>query len=222
MGLSRKNINLLGLAAIFCNIGMTLIPEALLTKSGPLTDGEFSTVKEHTRLGSELLSSHSGLPGEVLTVATEHHERYDGSGYERGLKGGKIALFSRVVAIADVYDAATTKRPYGETISPADAVGLVCGQTGKQFDKRILDKFFQCLGRYPIGSFVKLNTGEVALVRGQNRENLLRPNMLPLFDKEGLRYNTTLDFDLLKEGDKHIISSVDSSNYKVNVDDYLI
>ncbi len=222
MGLSKEKVNLLGLAAILHDVGRALVPDDLLRKSGSLTDEEFSTVKKHTTLGSELLANSGGLPEEVVKVAAEHHERYDGKGYERGLKGRNISLFARVVAIADVYDASTTKLSYGETLKPTDAVKLIYGRGGKQFDKRILERFLICLGVYPIGSFVRLSTGQVALVRGQNREDLHRPNVLVLFDKENLRYHRTFDFDLLQEEDKHIVSAVDSSEFKVNVDEYLI
>ncbi len=222
MGFSKEKVKLLGLSAIFHDVGRVLVPEALLKKSGPLTDEEFSAVKKHTSLGSELLGKCSALPEEVAKVAAEHHERYDARGYELGLEGRDIALFARVVAIADVYDAATTNLPYGETLKQADAVKFIYDRGGKQFDKRILEKFLKCLGVYPIGSFVRLSTGQAALVRGQNRSNLLRPKVLVLFDKEGLRYHRTFDFDLLQEEDKHVVSAIDSSEFKVNVDEYLV
>jgi response regulator RpfG family c-di-GMP phosphodiesterase len=134
-------------SSILHDIGKVGIPDAVLLKPGKLSPEEFDIIKEHSRLGGDALSEiESKIDGEsFLTLAKEiayhHHERWNGKGYPNGLKGDEIPLSARIVALADVYDALTSKRVYKEAFSHEDAIKIIVAERGKQFDPDVVDGF---------------------------------------------------------------------------------
>jgi len=112
---------------------------------------------------------------DCAVVPLSHHERYDGSGYPRKLAGPGVGKFGLIAAIADVYDAMTTDRPYQKGMTPTLALRKLYGWAGTHFHAVYVQKFIQCVGIYPIGTAVRLDTGEVGVVIRQNRSDLLRP-----------------------------------------------
>ena len=124
MGLSDREINTLRTAALLHDIGKLSVPDWILLKPAPLTDDEFRFIKLHTIVGEKLLSRVEGFE-EVAKIVRWHHERVDGSGYPDGLKGDEIPLFARIVAVADIYDALTSDRPYRKALSPSEALSLL-------------------------------------------------------------------------------------------------
>jgi putative two-component system response regulator len=141
-GLDDREIELLRLAAPLHDIGKIGVPAALLNKRGPLTPDERLVVQQHTELGRDLLA---GSGNELLelaaTIAWTHHERWDGAGYPRGLAGADIPLAGRIVAVADVFDAITSDRPYRDALSVEEALAIVAAQRGTAFDPDIVDAF---------------------------------------------------------------------------------
>ncbi len=131
------------------DIGKVSVPDAILLKPGKLTDAEFSAMKRHTDVGANALQSVIDQAPEadflVLArdIAQSHHEWFDGSGYPRGLRGDEIPLAARIAAVADVYDALTTKRPYKEAFQHGKAVGMIQGAWGSHFDPEVVDAFLQ-------------------------------------------------------------------------------
>lgn len=132
------------------DIGKVAIPDSLLRKPGPLTSDEFSVIKKHCEYGVRVLDeAHADLPFQsFLELARQlilhHHERWDGTGYPKGLKGEDIPLSGRIMAIADVYDALRTKRPYKEPLLHADCIQIIVQDSGKQFDPEIVKVFVAC------------------------------------------------------------------------------
>ena len=125
------------------DIGESGVPESILTKSGELTAYEWDVVKRHTTIGAEILK---GSPSAIMqvaeTIALTHHERWDGSGYPQGLQAGAIPLSGRICALADVYDALTTKRPYKTgVLSNHEALILINDSSGQMFDPDLVDVF---------------------------------------------------------------------------------
>ncbi len=221
IGLDRRRLLVLGFGSILHDVGKMLVPDKILNKPSVLTEEEFMIMKSHPVLGSDLLKEEVGIPREVVNIARHHHERFNGSGYPDGLAGNNIETFARMVAIADVYDAMTTKRVYGDTPNPGEAVKRLFSWKGTHFDPHLVDTFVGCLGIYPIGSFVRLNTGQVALVKRANRVSLLQPLVVVLYDKNGMKYPKVFDLDLAKSRDKNIVATVSSSEFKINVDEYI-
>ncbi len=143
MGLSEDEQELLLEAAPLHDIGKVGIPDGILLKPGKLTEAEFEIMRGHARIGYEVLK---GSASKVLQsgseIAYSHHEKFDGSGYPRGLNGEDIPLFSRIVAVADVFDALTSERPYKKMWPLERAADLIRSQSGMHFDPRCVEVFF--------------------------------------------------------------------------------
>lgn len=143
LGLSVEQQELLLEAAPMHDIGKVGTPDMILLKPGKLTDEEFSIMKQHAQIGYEVLSSStSPLLQVAAEIAHSHHEKFDGSGYPRGLKGHDIPLFGRIVAVADVFDALTSERPYKKAWSIDQAAQLLRDGMGKHFDPECVEAFF--------------------------------------------------------------------------------
>lgn len=132
------------------DIGKVGIPDCVLLKPGRLDDAEFQIMKTHTQIGADTLSAAVAQYPEVdflriaRDIALTHHERFDGAGYPRGLRGDDIPLCGRIVALADVYDALTSKRVYKSAYTHQMAVNIIAEQKGRQFDPRAVDAFIAC------------------------------------------------------------------------------
>jgi len=140
--LSSEECELIELAAALHDIGMTRVPDEIVLKAGPLTEQEHETVRAHVQAGHELLSSHhSPYLQMAATIALHHHERFDGKGYPLGLAGDAIPMVARITAVADVYDALTSERPYAPVMSIDAALEHLNRGKGKQFDPACVEAF---------------------------------------------------------------------------------
>lgn len=129
-------------AAPMHDVGKIGIPDAVLRKPGPLDADEWATMRRHPEIGAEIIGEHpSGVLQLAREIALAHHEKWDGSGYPRGLAGEAIPLSARIVAIADVFDALTTRRPYKEPWPVQDALDHIAAQAGKHFDPALVALF---------------------------------------------------------------------------------
>lgn len=143
MGLTQEQQNLLLEAAPMHDVGKVGIPDAILLKPGKLTDEEFAVMKQHSTIGYRILNACSAMPLKVAAeIAHTHHEKFDGTGYPNGLSGDNIPLFGRIVAVADVFDALTSGRPYKKAWSVEQACQLLQDGSGKHFDPACIDAFF--------------------------------------------------------------------------------
>lgn len=134
-------------ASLLHDVGKIGIPDAILLKPGSLTKEEFDIIKTHTEIGFRILEdSHSELLRMGAEIAFTHHEKFDGSGYPRGLSGTDIPLAGRLTAVCDVFDALTSHRVYKAAMSPEEAIEILKEGRGKHFDPQLLDSFYACLG----------------------------------------------------------------------------
>jgi len=178
LGLAPEELELLGLGALLCDVGKMKIPSEILNKPAALTADEMLMVKGHVTWGAEILGKANQIPAAVIEVAHRHHERYDGSGYIDRLQGEDIGLFSLITGIVDYYDAVTSDRVYRTGISSYAALQKMYEWRGSLFQPQLVEKFIQCLGIYPVGSVVELNTGEIAVVAALNRMQRLKPRVV--------------------------------------------
>lgn len=181
-GLDRDALRELGMAGMFHDMGKARIPESILNKPGKLTESEFTVMKSHPLEGFRLMSGKPGVTQEMLRAVAEHHERQDGTGYPRGLKGPEIGAFSRIISVVDVYDALTSRRVYKEPMAPAKALGLMYQWRDRDFTPQAIENFIKCLGVFPVGSFVKLSGGGHGLVVACHPEHPTRPQVKVVFD----------------------------------------
>jgi putative two-component system response regulator len=141
-GLTQNEYQLISSACQLHDIGKVGLPETLLLQQGQYTETEMQKIKRHTTIGAEILSnSNSPLLQAAETIALNHHERWDGSGYPHGTSGEDIPLSARMCALADVFDALTTPRSYKKEISPEDASRLIVGASGSLFDPQLVTVF---------------------------------------------------------------------------------
>jgi len=148
LGLGSETVHVLEVAAPMHDIGKIGIPDSVLIKEGPLTPAEIEIMKTHPRIGYDILK---GSPSKYLSmgaiIALGHHEKFDGSGYPNGLHGDDIPLVARIVAVADVFDALVSERPYKNAWPVAEGIDYVRSQKGKHFDPSCIDAFLADRGR---------------------------------------------------------------------------
>ncbi len=187
IGLSKADLADLGLAAVFHDIGLRQCGRFILEKPAPLDGLEHMAVEAHPFRGAEFLLQESAFTRSVLSwivVAFEHHRHFDGSGYPRSSRPAD--LYSRIITIADVYDALTIERPWRRALTPDEALSMMAAKSGSQFDPALLKIFVTALGLYPIGTLVRLERGELGLVvsGGGEAARVCRPVVL-LLDAAG-------------------------------------
>jgi len=206
MGLERPELEELGTGAILHDIGKMLVPEKILNKPGRLTDDEFTVIKRHPEYGKEVLTSSTIREGAML-IATQHHERYDGSGYSKGLARDDIHPYARIAAVADVYDAMTSNRVYQNGMAPEEALKRLYLMRGTHFEPHIVERLIKCLGIYPIGTFVELNTGELAVVKMVNRSHPMQPRVEILTDRDKRPCKSAFEADLKDEVGRWVVAT---------------
>lgn len=182
--------------AMLHDIGKTRVPEGILNKPGRLTESEFDEIKRHVTHGIEILSGMPGLTPVSLQVVAQHHERYDGSGYPAGLKGNQISQYGQMAAIVDVYDAITSDRSYHAAMAPVDAIRKLREWSEQHFNVELVEHFICCVGIYPAGTLVKLESGLLGVVSKHNPANLIRPAVRVIYDSVKQRRVAPYEVDL--------------------------
>ncbi len=197
-GMRDDELRKLSQAALLHDIGKTCLDIDILNKPGKLTDEEYGEVKKHPRYGYNMLKDHYDVSSVARNAVLSHHENEDGSGYPRQLKGDKIHQFAKIIHIADVYDALTTKRVYKAAMNPADAMEYLMAKTDSMFDKELVSIFTQYVALYPLGVLVELSTGQEAVVVENHREMLSRPTVRIVPGGESVNLMEHLDITITK------------------------
>ncbi len=184
LNLNRDNLIYLGTAGILHDIGKKYIPIEILDKQGKLSNEEYDLIKRHPVQGFEILVDAMELSSVTRVGVLEHHERYDGSGYPRGLKGDQITIFGRILAVADTYDAMTSDRAYRNAFSASETVEYLMGTGDQLYDSNIIDVFIKCVTVYPVGTCVELSDGTQGIVLKNYSDCVLRPMVRNINTKE--------------------------------------
>jgi HD-GYP domain-containing protein (c-di-GMP phosphodiesterase class II) len=142
IGFDSEQLSVLNLVGLVHDIGKIGINENILNKAGPLTEAEYEEMKRHPQIGYRILSSTNEM-SDLAFYTLCHHERWDGKGYPKGIKGVEIPMVSRIIAVADAYDAMTSERPYREPQSVQSAVSELQKFSGTQFDPDVVDVFVE-------------------------------------------------------------------------------
>lgn len=177
MGMRDDDLKKLSQAALLHDIGKTCIPIEIMNKPGKLTPEEYAEVQKHPLYGYNLLKENHDISSVTRNAIYSHHENEDGTGYPRNLKGDKIHHFAKIIHIADVYDALTTKRVYKDAMNPADALEYLNANAGTMFDKDMVTVFLEYVAPYPLGVMVRLSNGKKAIVMENHRAMLSRPTI---------------------------------------------
>lgn len=176
----------LGLGALLHDIGQVRLPRNLIRKNESLTEQEWRLMQQHPALGVAILEQEGSAPLAARRIVAEHHERLNGTGYPERCVGEGVSLLSQIVAIADVYDAMITGRN-GVVRRPIEVLRqLYLDANAGAFNRELVEKVIRCLGVYPVGSLVELNTGERGIVLAANRTDTLRPTIRLVLSRDGL------------------------------------
>jgi len=185
MKYSREELLELGLAALFYDIGFFKVPENIITKKGSLTEAELDIMKNHTKIGKNILSRFQTEHPMMPRIAYEHHERKNGSGYPAGLKGKEICEYAKIIALSDTFDAMTQNRPYRKALAQYFSIKELVESRNSLFSARIIKVFLDEMGIFPIGSYVKLNNTEIGKVVATSKSHPLKPTVELMFDSHG-------------------------------------
>lgn len=196
--LPQDRIQILGMLGLLQDVGKLKLPSELATR-GPMNDAERELYRTHVNHSVRILSDTPGLPQELPGLASLHHERFDGTGYPRGLRGSAIAISGLIAGIVDSFDTLTAPKPFGENLSPANALSFIYKERGKGFHPALVEQFIQCIGVFPVGSVVELNSGEVAVVIAQNMVRRMQPRIMVVQDANGRPMVPYKMLDLMKE-----------------------
>lgn len=232
IGLPRKLLAELGLAALFHDIGKVDIPIEVLNKPSKLTDADWIVMKQHPWLGAAKIMQFKGVNMASINIAIsafEHHINSDLSGYPKVETTFHPELFSKIISIADRYDAITSSRVYSRTAhTPADALSIMYSLSGNELDTPLLKMFIQMIGVYPIGCLVVLDTNELGLVLENNQDSKYtdRPRVLLIADSTGNKIEST-EVDLTETDEngsfvRSIANTLDSTQYGIDLSEYLL
>ncbi len=201
LGYSDSALQLLGLCGLLHDVGKMRIKPEILYKKEPFTEHEAEYLRRHTEAGYQSLGTQKGLHKLVLDVALNHHERVDGTGYPRGLRGHEIAEFTRVISVLDAYDTMISGRPYAAARTPYEAQKIIYANKGTQFDEDIALQFIRAIGPYPPGTIVQLCNGMVGAVLSGRHKFRHLPTVLVVRDENGAPIpSRSIDLSLTDQG----------------------
>lgn len=226
LGMADEELHELGMAALLHDIGEVRVPLDIIHKEGLLNSQEKSLMESHTTHGAEILRNSEDIPSSAIEVALSHHERCNGKGYPAGLVSDRITQFAKIVAIIDVYDSVTTPLSYRKGISSTEALKNMYNWRNELFDSTLVEKYIQCLGIYPVGSVVELNTGEVGIVISVSLEKRLQPKLMLVRDHDKQPYMPPKIFDLSQYDQEEkrydILKVLEPDAYGIDLKSYLL
>ncbi|WP_432736037.1 HD-GYP domain-containing protein [Maridesulfovibrio sp. FT414] len=226
MGLSREFVKELSISAMLMNIGQVWLKQEIFSKNGKLSASEFDEIKQHPLSGQSYLTLQNGIPENIVRAVSEHHEKYDGSGYPNGLSGNSISKYARIISICDAYDAMTADRPYREALTPNMAIKHLYSMTNSSFHPRYIENFIKCVGIYPAGCFVKLSDGRYAVVVENTPQAPLLPRVKIVFNSR-FKAITPEYVDLSKQHDKspytglEIVECIHPKTFRLELERFL-
>lgn len=200
LALPREVLVELATGGFLLDAGMATLPSDVVHHGGKLDAEALKLMRGHVQRSMELLDQ-AGVTGKwARELVAGHHERHDGTGYPEGLAGDRVPLAGRMGGVVDTYDALRSDRPHRNGESRHGALQALYRARDRMFQAEVVEQFLQCLGVYPTGSLVELNTGEVGVVMAQNQVRRLRPRLMLLLDRDKKPYEPFRDVDLMQYG----------------------
>ena len=184
LNFDRDMLEELAMGGMLLDVGNAIFPKSIAATSGAISEDQKHMLQQHVEQGAKILAASQGVVETVADMVRSHHERCDGSGYPQGLHGNQIPPFGRIAGIADSYDAMTSELPYSKPMAAYDAARALNEMRGREFAAEVVEQFLLTMGMFPVGSVVQLNDGSVAVVLEQNPNNVLRPKLMLLLDRD--------------------------------------
>lgn len=216
--LSEDEMHVLGLGALYHDIGVAELPGQIANKTTRLTEPEFEAYKRHPLIGAATAQRQGYLPRDAMRVLAEHHENIDGSGYPRGLTGDQMCRYSKIVSLANSYDNLTNNLDGDRELTPHEAVSTLFSKDKNRYDPDIMSVFVSILGVYPPGTFVTLSDNRTGIVSSVKRDQLLFPEVM-IYDAD-VPSDQALILDL-KEEELSIKNTVKPADITRAVKEYL-
>ena len=193
--MSEEDLEMAGVVGLLIDVGKLNIPDEVLKKRERLTPEEFVLVRSHVDHSAQILEGASGISPAVVQAVATHHERFDGSGYPKGIRGDELSAIAAIAGIVDTFVGLTSTRPYAAPVAPSNALNMLHKWRGTAFHPLLVEQFIRCIGIFPVGAVVELNSGEVGVVIAQNLEKRLQPRIMVVRDAAGhpLRPQKLLD-----------------------------
>jgi putative nucleotidyltransferase with HDIG domain len=224
---NESMVNEIGVAGLLHDIGKTKTEISIIKKPGKLTEEEFAVIKQHPVNGYEILKQMEGVNKNILDIVHQHHVHYDKKGYPNFGVEQELNPYCTLITTADTYDAITTLRSYQTPRTPKDAIDIMLRFENNFFETRVLRKFIEILGIHPTGSFVRLDTNEIALVTKQNPDDTSSPIVKIVIDSDGKKVTDIVETDLREKDEtgskklRSIVSAVDTTFMGLDVKDYI-
>ncbi len=214
-----------GIGGLLHDTGKMFTPLEILNKPGRLTPDEFVVMKKHPGDGYDVLRQNTEIGEVPLEITLRHHERLDGSGYPGGFGKDAIPHVAKMAAIVDVYDAITAERCYHRGMPPTEALRRLIEWSGAHFDGPLVHEFIRCIGIYPVGSLVLLESGRVAIVTGQDESSPLTPQVVAVYDSRKRMFIAAETIDLAKPvghgGADRITAYTTAEQWGIRTEDFL-
>ncbi|ABQ24348.1 HD-GYP domain-containing protein [Geotalea uraniireducens] len=224
LGHEGKEIEGVGMAGFLHDIGKTRVDKSILNKPGKLSATEFEEMKKHTESGTDIINKMTGISPQVAQAVLGHHLGFNRQGYPEWAREMPLSPMSEIVAVADCYDAVTTLRVYRRPLNPKAALDEIRKLSGSYLNGNLVDKFVEMMGNYPVGTLVRLDNNEIAVVFRPNRENSDAPIVKVVLDAAGRRLGDPRVQGLELQGGScyaSIVDVVDPSLKNIDVASYL-
>ena len=216
VGMHSHDMHTLCMGTLLADIGMQLLPERLVNKRGPFRRKEFLAYRKHSDFGVDVVSHYPDLDDRIAGIVRAHHERQDGRGFPRKLRAGQIPVLARYANLAYCFERLLRSNGDGCALPPAKALTKLYKQRALKFPEQLVIELIHLMGTYPIGSLIKLSSGEIGLVLEQNSKEKLSPKIALLTDNKMAVFEKPKLVDLANQGkskiDRSIVSSYRSKN----------
>jgi HD-GYP domain-containing protein (c-di-GMP phosphodiesterase class II) len=215
--IDKEVIQHLSVGAFLHDIGKIKIPDKVLNKPGKLTDDEFTIMKTHANHSIDIITKIPGINPLSIEVAALHHEKINGEGYPFQVKGENISRYGRMIAICDIFDALTANRVYKEGFTHSKAFSILRELAkNNHLDISLVDQFIKCVGVFPIGSLVQLESKKLAIVEQRNNNEPIKPKVRSFYSVNLNQYLDTQDIDLT-DTDDYIVKSVRAEEFDLDM-----
>jgi putative nucleotidyltransferase with HDIG domain len=202
LGIADSEIHDLVLGGLFHDIGKLMVPRDVLNKPGRLTAEDMELIQRHPVDGARFLLSLPNISETAVIVTFEHHMKLDGGGYPKLGGVDKPHLYAQILAVADIHDALRTDRPYREALSPEKAASIMMKMAEGELNPDLTRRFFHLMGIYPPGTMVRLDTGEIGVVKRGNPSEPMRPLVKIVYDNRGSPVTSPSVISLGEEGEE--------------------
>ena len=220
--IDKAIVHELAIGAFLHDVGKIMTPPAILDKPGKLTADEFEVMKTHANHSIRIIEATPNITPLSLEVAKLHHEKLNGKGYPYGVRAKHISLYGRMIAICDIFDALTANRCYKPGYPQVKAFSILraLGEN-KELDAELVDHFIKCMGVYPVGSLVQLESNRLAIVESHNRQDPIRPKVKPFYNLNPNHFEVSANIDLAAMRDDLIVKNVRADDFDLNMDEII-